>query len=392
MQNGSVIKILEKLIGFDTTSHNSNLTCINYIQKYLTEYGVGARIIKSPDKQKACLFGTIGEGTELGVMLMGHTDVVPALEGWEGNNPFKLREEDRKLYGRGTCDMKGFIACALAMVPEFEQKAREGKLKQPIYLAFTYDEEIGAEGARTLMNFLTLEKIIPAWVWVGEPTNLQVIDSHKGGASFDTTITGLSGHSSNPAKCLDAVRVGTQLLQILYDKADELAKHPHEASPFEPPYTTITPSIVQAGEAENTISGKCGVKWVVRCHPGDDLQEILKDINRRVASAIAPRIEQFKKDHPAASSCGIETCCNFEIPPLLRKEKNQGVDALLPLTGQKAADAAGFGTDGGCLPKEWDVAINGPGDILQAHKPNEYVTREQLDGCMKLLRQTFVQG
>jgi len=374
--------LLSQLVGFDTTSHRSNRACIDFIRNYLEDVGVQSTIITSDDGNKACLWATLGPTDKKGLVLAGHTDVVPV----EGQNwtsdPFVLIERAGKFYGRGACDMKAFIACVLAVLPSFAKR----DLQRPLHLAFTHDEETDMAGARRLTDHLRKEGIVPSWTWIGEPTELYLIDQHKGTAFFETKITGVPGHSSKPDKGLNAIELGAQFLDIIKRTAHGRKQKPFADSRFDPPYSTFNLGIIEGGTAENIIAEHCRIVWQVRTHPGDDLDKTLDEIERTTTKEIKPRFAVF------APRAGMSTCICSRVPPLMPVADNPGEEILKRLTGRNDTQAVSFGTEGGFYQGLGaPVIICGPGSIDQAHKADEYVNREQLTACVALLEKTLAE-
>jgi acetylornithine deacetylase len=374
--------LLARLVGFDTTSHRPNRACIDFIRDYLGGFGIKSTIIANDDGAKACLWTTVGPAEERGVVLSGHTDVVPvAGQNW-ASDPFALAERDGKFYGRGACDMKAFIACVLAVVPGLARR----QLKHPIHLAFTHDEESDMSGAIRLTDYLKKEGVRPLWTWIGEPTELNLVDSHKGSAFFETTITGVPGHSSKPDKGLNAIDLGAQFIDIIRRIAESRRAKPFAGSRFDPPYSTFNPGIIEGGTAENIIAEHCRIVWQIRSHPGDDLGATLEEIDNAATKEIKPRFQAFAP-RAAMTTC---TCC--VIPPLLPTQGNAGEEILKRFTGKNDTQAVSFGTEGGFFQQLGaPVIICGPGGIDQAHKANEFVSREQLAACVSLLERTLTE-
>lgn len=373
--------LLARLVGFDTTSTLPNRACIDFIRDYLASYGVVSDIVAKDDGSKACLWATLGASDKPGIVLAGHSDVVPV----EGQNwtspPFTLTEREGRLYGRGSCDMKAFIACALALVPELVTQT----LRQPLHLAFTHDEETDMSGAVRLTDFIRGRNIVPAWVWIGEPTELRIIDSHKGVALYATEITGIPGHSGQPDKGLNAIELGGQFLSILQRVAQKKRAEPYRPSRFDPPYTTFNPGIVSGGTAENIIAEHFKLDWQVRAHPGDDMHNIHAAIDELTHAEITPRFKAF------APHAGMKTCTCFDIPPLMPTQDNPGSNLLGRLTGQPETIAVSFATEGGFFQKlGTHVVVCGPGSIDQAHKADEFVEKTQLFSCVDLIRQVLL--
>jgi acetylornithine deacetylase len=367
--------LLAKLVSFDTTSMKSNRACIDFVRDYLEALKIKSEILASEDGTKACLWATIGPPQKGGIVLAGHSDTVP-VEGQDWtSDPFKLAERDGKLYARGSCDMKGFIACALAAAGEFANKP----LKKPLHLAFTYNEETDMAGAARLTDYMRAQELKPEWAWIGEPTGLHVVDSHKGVAMFATHIEGVQGHSGQPDKGLNAIELGAQFMTILMRVAAERKGRPFPNSRFDPPYTTFNLGIIEGGTAENIIAGHCRIQWQARAHPGDDLGAALAEIDRLAATEIKPRFTAF------APRAGMKTCTCFDIPPLIPDKDNPGERVLARLTGHRP-EAVSFATEAGFFQKIGVPAIIcGPGYIAQAHQADEYVERTQLKAAADLI-------
>lgn len=266
------LDMITRLIGFDTVSRNSNMKLIGYIQDYLAGFGIQSHLVENDDSTKANLFATVGPNVEGGVVLSGHTDVVP-VDGqpWD-TDPFTLTEKDGRLYGRGTCDMKSFIAIGLAMVPEMIK----ADLKRPIHFAFSYDEEIGCLGAPDLVDRLVTDIAKPSAVIVGEPSSMKPIMAHKGMTVAKTTVIGHEAHSSQMQRGVSAVMTAARLITFLDDMMARNKEQADPESPFIPPYSTIHVGTVQGGTAVNIISRECSFTWDLRAIPGDDINNYLK--------------------------------------------------------------------------------------------------------------------
>lgn len=378
------IEILRNLVAFDTTSRNPNRACIDFIRDYLRQCGVRSEIVAGAEDGKACLFATIGDVTKPGVVLAGHTDTVPVDGQSWGSDPFTLTERDGKLYGRGTCDMKGFIACVLSIVSNLVK----AELTKPIHLAFTHDEEVSMAGAANLTDFMRAEGIKPEWVWIGEPTEHKIIDSHKGVAAFETNITGVPVHSGKPHLGLNAIELGHDFMSILLAAADEKRKHPFPASRFDPPYTTINLGTVKGGSAENITAEHWQLFWQTRTHPGDDHDAMVQGIEQRAAQRLQPRFEKFKANHPHV---GCTSCSIFNIPPLMPTANNPGQKMLAKFTGKSQTEAVSFGTEAGFFQKlGTHVVVCGPGSIDQAHTADEYIDIAEMRYCVDLLRKVLL--
>ena len=280
-------QLLADLVGFDTTSRYSNLPIVDYIEAYLKEHGIETARVPDETGEKASLFATIGPADVGGVALSAHTDVVPVDgQDWE-TNPFELIERDNKLYGRGACDMKGFVACVLAKVPDF--KARN--LKTPLHIAFSYDEEVGCTGVRPMIAELGERFAKPRMVIVREPTRMSVVDAHKGPVRWGVTITGRPAHSSMAPLGVNTIRVAGELLSELAVMEDELKKAPYDER-FTPPYTTLQVTEMRAGAASNIVPAECWFGWEIRAMPGVD-PDALENRLRAKAQSLLPAMREI---------------------------------------------------------------------------------------------------
>lgn len=380
LEETSAEKILERLVSFDTTSSKSNLELIDYIRGYLRRFGVDSAILMNDAKDKACLWATVGHPGVNGVVLAGHTDVVPVIEKYWDTNPFTLIKKDGKYFGRGTADMKGFIACALSLVPEFMAARPENCF----HLALTYNEETDFAGALNLVSYLRQIGTKPAWIWLGEPTGLAIIDEHKGYAAFETRIKGVPGHSSDPRKGANAIKMAAKVVGVIDEVEKEKSVNPIAGSRFDPAYSTINIGVIKGGRALNIISGKSKVTWEVRVHPGD-LAEIIADkIGRRAKEVLADVLDAY----PGKAS--VQTNCLYSFPPFCRSADNKGVEALRRLMPQAKTMCAGFATEASLYQSLGDVAICGPGFIEQTHQPNEFTEESQVNFCVDLMRRVLL--
>jgi acetylornithine deacetylase len=380
--SAQVKEILAKLVAFDTTSRNSNRACVDFIRDYLKGLGVKSKIIASDDGSKACLWATIGMPSKNGIVFAGHTDTVPVDGQKWTSDPFTLIERGGKYYGRGTADMKGFIACVLAVIPDF----LAAKTDACFHLALTYDEEISMAGAVRLTDALIAKKIKPDWVWVGEPTGLSLIDRHKGCAIYRTRITGVPGHSSQPDKGLNAIDMMREFMNAVTDIARKRKAGAIAGSAFDPPYTTINLGTVKGGTAENIIAENCELVWQVRVHPGDSAEAVCAEVESAARALFASRFAVF----PQAK---MNTDVDFYTPPYQTKVDNSGIKTLQRLLKDKKTHAAGFATEAGIFQKLGaDVVICGPGFTEQAHQPDEFVYKKQLTSCVDLMRQVLLSS
>ncbi len=375
-------RLLEQLVAFDTTSHLSNRACISFMADILQAHGARLSVINDAQQNKACLWASFGPAGDGGVVLSGHTDVVPTLgQKWD-TDPFKLTEKSGRLYGRGSCDMKGFVANCLALAPLLAQST----LKTPVHMAFTYDEETNMAGVRRLMQWLQEQSFKPRWVWVGEPTELQLVNSHKGVMDFQTRIEGHAAHSSQPHLGLSAVQLAAEIALFIGQMAAERASKAFADSGFTPPFTTFNVGMLNGGTAINIIADKAELRWEFRLHPGDDAASIRADYAQFIAHKIQPQLARFAK------TANITTEVMVQIPPLVAEAQNPGEILLQKITGANQAGVVSFATEAGYFQEAgMSVIICGPGSIEQAHQPNEFVATEQLLRCDTLLQQMVQQ-
>ena len=367
------IEMLKRLVAFDTTSRNSNLDLIKYIQSYLDDHQVKSTLVPNAEGTKANLFATIGPEAEGGIVLSGHTDVVPVDgQAWE-TDPWTLTEKpDGKLYGRGTCDMKGFIAVALAHVPKFQ----EAKLKVPMHFAFSYDEEIGCLGAHSLAEKLMGNVPRPQAVIVGEPTMMSVVNAQNAGGGLNATFTGVEAHSSMTHLGVSAIHFAGEFIHWLNELQEELAQRKHPHLDTMPNHTTINVGIVSGGTAGNILARECVLNWGYRTLPGDDYTEVQRRAEKYVAELLLPKM---RKKHPDAN---IEIKRRSFVPGLKPEENEEAAKLALQWTGGNRTYAVPYGTEAGIFRSHGiPTVICGPGDISQAHQPNEFVAKSQMDSC-----------
>jgi acetylornithine deacetylase len=369
----SSIEMLKRLVAFDTTSRNSNLDLIKYIQTYLDDHGVKSTLVPNDEGTKANLFATIGPESEGGIVLSGHTDVVP-VDGqpWE-TDPWTLTEKpDGKLYGRGTCDMKGFIAVALSHVPKF----KKAKLKVPMHFAFSYDEEIGCLGAHSLAEKLVGAVPRPQTVIVGEPTMMSVVNAQNSGGGLNATFTGFEAHSSMMHLGVSAISFAGEFIHWLNELQEELAQRRNPHLDTMPNHTTINVGIISGGTAGNILARECVLNWGYRTLPGDDNTEVQRRAEQYVKELLLPKM---RKKHPDAN---IEIKRRSFVPGLLPQENEAAAKLALEWTGGNRTYAVPYGTEAGIFRSHGiPTVICGPGDISQAHQPNEFVAKSQMDAC-----------
>ena len=372
----STARILNKLIGFDTVSRNPNIALMDFVREVLAGVGVEAVLIPNEDGSKANLLATIGPADRGGVMLSGHTDVVP-VEGQNWTRPaFELTEENGRYYGRGTTDMKGFVACALAA----GLKAADRPLKSPLHLAFSYDEEIGCQGVRSMIDLLKAAPVKPAMCIVGEPTSMQVATGHKGKVALKARCVGREGHSALAPLAMNALHLGCDLVGALRDVQSGLQKAGIHDGDYDVPYTTVHAARMQGGVALNIVPNLCEVDFEIRNVAQDDPEAILADIRAR-ADAILARVAGH------APEAAIAFAVNFSYPGLDTPGTAEVVKFVQSLTGANGICKVAFGTEGGLFSQEVGVptVVCGPGSMMQGHRPDEYVDVAQIERCDAML-------
>jgi acetylornithine deacetylase len=376
----SVVETLRRLIAFDTVSRNSNLELISYAANLLEAAGARLRLSYDELGAKANLFASLGPDREGGFVLSGHSDVVPIDGQTWATNPFAADIRDNRLYGRGAADMKGFIAAALALVPEFAAL----DLKRPLHFAFSYDEEVGCIGVRRLLDDLKTAGIKPALAIIGEPTSMRVVAAHKAGAVIETVATGREGHSSAPSKGANAVMMAGEFIAALASLGDEL-KRDRDGN-FDPPYTTVQAGVISGGTAVNVLAREARVMWECRALPDRDAQAVLDRATARAAD-ILPR---YRTGAPEA---GFATRVHAAYPGLVRDDKSPAVQLACALSGSNDVHTVSYGTEAGLFQQAGIPAVVcGPGSIEQAHKPDEFVELDQLDACAEFLRRLALRA
>lgn len=373
MSNDTLASIewIRTLIGFDTTSRDSNLDLIHHVKDYLGDLGVASTLVFDAEKRKANLYATLGPADRPGIMLSGHTDVVP-VDGQDwASDPFLLDERDGRLYGRGSADMKGFVAVALAMVPQFLAAG----LKRPIHLAFSCDEEVGCLGVRPLIRHMARALPRPAAVIIGEPTSMQVVNAHKAVHTYETEVTGLEAHSSNTHQGVNAVMVAGELLAEINHLAAEMRERGDQTGRFDPPFTSVHVGTIAGGTAKNIVPRRCAFNWEARFIPGADTEEVPARVAKR-AKELLPAMHAVSRD------TGIATRRTVEVPGLRPADESPAETLALTLSRSNSTGAVSYGTEGGLFQQAgFPTVVCGPGSIDQAHKPDEYVEASQLAAC-----------
>jgi acetylornithine deacetylase len=371
MNEKNSIEILRKLVGFDTTSFKSNLDLIKFIENYLNDFNIKSKLVYDETKNKANLFATIGKDSKGGIVLSGHTDVVPTKNQKWSSDPFTLTERDNKLFGRGSSDMKGFIAVVLSRI----SKMAETKLNKPIHLAFSYDEEIGCVGVHGLLDLIEKKSINPEFCIVGEPTSMEVVIGHKGKHAYDVKVDGYSCHSGQAPYGVNAINYAAKLISYI----EELNKEKSKIGPFdneyEIPYSTLSTGIINGGTILNIVPNLCLFEFEIRHLAEDDPKTIMQKIHDYADELI---MKEMQKISPKANITFAE---KINYPGLNISETINPVKQVKNMLNVSKHKKVIFGTEGGLFKKKLNIPtiVCGPGSIDQAHKPDEYIAIEQLE-------------
>ncbi len=372
-------EILAQLVSFDTTSRDSNLALIDHVQAYLSSCGVESRLVMDATGQKANLWATIGPADQPGVILSGHTDTVP-VDGQDwASDPFTLEDRGGRLYGRGSCDMKGFLACALAAVPGLVTR----NLARPVHLAFSYDEEVGCVGVVGLLEMLKAENVRPSMCIVGEPTLMQVVIGHKAKRSMRVTVRGRACHSSLAPQGVNAVDYAARMVVRMQDIAARLADRGGRDTDYDITHSTAHTGIISGGTALNIVPDSCFLDCEFRVLPSEDADALVDELREYARNELEPMMQRI------ASDAGIDIDVYAQFPGLDTSPDADVVSLAKRLTGRNGHSKVAFGTEGGRFDQILGVptVICGPGSITQAHKPDEYVEQSQLDACDNFLEQ-----
>ena len=374
--SAEVRAMIDRLIAFDTTSRNSNLDLIHDVRDYLKDLGVESHLTFDDDKQKANLYATLGPSDRGGIALSGHTDVVP-IDGQEwSSDPWNVVERDGRLYGRGSCDMKGFIAIALAHAPRFLER----NLETPIHICLSYDEEVGCLGAPKLISWLNQQAVKPRACIVGEPTGMKVIVGHKGKLSCTGRVRGLECHSSLAPQGVNAIQAAAKAIAKLADMAAAKAEEGPFDEDYDVPHSTVHCGTIQGGSALNIVPLDCSFQFEFRCLLSDDPGALLAELQDYVSQEVEPAMKAI------APESGFTWTENSFIPGLDMALDSEVVDLAKALTGANDTGKVAFGTEAGLFDKGGiPTVICGPGSIEQAHKPDEFVSLEQLALCERFM-------
>jgi acetylornithine deacetylase len=382
------IEILRTLVGFPTVSRDSNRPLIDWVRNYLADLRIESHLVPNADGTKANLFATVGPAGEGGVVLSGHTDVVPVDDQQWSSDPFLLTVRGSRLQGRGCADMKGFIATVLARIPDWSR----AHLRRPLHVMLSYDEEVGCRGVSSMISAASEILHRPAAVIVGEPTGMRLATQHKGLCLASTKVTGIEAHSSLTHRGESAVMIAGELIAYLRELGNELAsQRASGASAFEPPYTTVSVNKVIGGTAFNITAALCEFMWDIRPLPGESSGDLVNALAARAERVLAELRAQGK-------GCAIETTVIADAPPLQPEEGGEAAALVRAVAERDEPDiSVPFGTEGGYFQRAgWSTVVCGPGHIEQAHKPDEFIECSQLQECEafldRLIRRQLVES
>lgn len=370
-------ELLRKLVGFPSVSSDSNLELVDFVARYLAQYGVVAQVMPSSCGKKANLWACLGPTQDGGLLLSGHSDVVPVVgQPWD-SPAFTLTEKQGRLYGRGSCDMKGFLASVLAAVPAFLR----APLHRPVYIALTFDEEVGCFGADELVSQMGVSLPMPAMAIVGEPSLMQPITAHKGLCAYHTVITGRDVHSSLSHLGASAVRAAAQITQFLYELSDELATGNVCSNMQTPSFSTINVGVIKGGQARNIVAREAHIMWEYRFIPGAQADWAVEQVKKYVQERILPKL------HETAPDASVITHQLAHVPSFLVQDDSPVVSLVKQLTGQTLTSRVPYGAEAGQYQAVGiETVICGPGSIEQAHQPNEYLEKNELAKCDAFLQ------
>jgi acetylornithine deacetylase len=371
------LDMLERLIGFDTESAKSNLGLVAFVEDYLKSLGVAYVKVPTAAGDKAALFATIGPSRNGGIVLSGHTDVVPVEGQTWTSDPFQLRRDAGRVYGRGACDMKGFDAICLAMIPEFQQ----ARLTSPVHILLSYDEETTCRGALDTIARFGIDLPRPGAVLVGEPTSMRVADAHKSVAAYATIVHGHEAHSSKPSLGASAIEAACDLVTELYRFGEELAARGDPSGRFDPPASTVHVGTIHGGTARNIMAKLCTFRWEFRALPDVEQNLALRRLEDYATRVVTPRLRRYAKD------AFIETVTEVEVPGLKPESGSRAETLALKLAQANRTIAVSFASEAGQFQlANVPAIVCGPGSIGQAHQPDEYIEIAQIEACIAFMR------
>ena len=371
------VGLLRTLVGFDTTSRESNLQLIEFVRDYLAGFDVPCELIYNAERSKANLFATIGPAEQPGIVLSGHTDVVP-VDGQPWTvAPFELSEHDGKLFGRGTADMKGYIACVLGLVPALVA----AELRMPVHIALSYDEEVGCLGVRSLLAELEQRPVKPLLCIIGEPTELKPVLGHKGKLAMRCDVHGHPCHSAYAPLGVNAIEYAAELIGELGRIGQQLKAPEHHDARFDPPYSTVQTGVISGGKALNIVPADCRFDFEIRALPSQDPTQVAQQLQAYAEHQVLPRMRAVS-EHSAIRFSELSA-----YPGLATDAQSQAAELIAAFCGSREFTTVAFGTEGGLFDAAGiPTVVCGPGSMDQGHKPDEFVSRAQLDACDAMLQ------
>ena len=372
-------QLLQTLVEFDTTSRESNLQLIEFVRDYLAGFGVASELVYNEERSKANLFASIGPQELAGIVLSGHTDVVPVDGQAWSVRPFELTERDGKLFGRGTADMKGYIACVLALVPELVK----ADLRRPVHIALSYDEEVGCLGVRSLLKVLEQRPLKPMLCIIGEPTGLKPVLGHKGKLAMRCDVHGEACHSAYAPYGVNAIEHAAELIGEL-GRIGQRLRDTRDAR-FDPPFSTVQTGVMSGGKALNIVPADCRFDFEIRALPSQDPGEVADQLKAYAEQQVLPRMQAV------SAQSAIRFTELSAYPGLVTDERSQAAQLIADFSGSQEFGTVAFGTEGGLFDAAGiPTVVCGPGSMDQGHKPDEFVSVAQLDGCDEMLRRMYL--
>lgn len=368
--------LLAQLVRFDTTSRESNLALIDFVRTYLQGHGVACELVFNEHKSKANLLATIGPADVPGIVLSGHTDVVPVDGQRWSVAPFDLTEKDGKLYGRGTADMKGYIACVLASVPALAQAS----LRMPVHIALSYDEEVGCLGVRSLIERFHGQPVKPLLCVIGEPTELKPVLGHKGKLAMRCDVHGAACHSAYAPSGVNAIEYAACLIRELVRLGEELKAPQHLNEAFDPPFSTVQTGVMTGGKALNIVPQHCSFDFEVRSLPAQDPWQVVHQLRFYAEQTLLPAMQAV------SAQCAIGFSALSSYPGLATPLESQAAEWVAQFCGSQDFGTVAFGSEGGLFDQAGiPTVVCGPGSMEQGHKPDEFISLEQLAACDRML-------
>ena len=368
--------LLAQLVRFDTTSRESNLALIDFVRTYLQGHGVACELVFNEHKNKANLLATIGPADVPGIVLSGHTDGVPVDGQRWSVAPFDLTEKDGKLYGRGTADMKGYIACVLACVPALVRAS----LRMPVHIALSYDEEVGCLGVRSLIERFHAQPVKPLLCVIGEPTELKPVLGHKGKLAVRCDVQGAACHSAYAPSGVNAIEYAACLIRELVRLGEELKAPQHQNAAFDPPFATVQTGVMSGGKALNIVPQQCSFDFEVRSLPTQDPWQVAHQLRLYAEQTLLPAMQAV------SAQCAIGFSELSSYPGLATSSQSQAAEWVAQFCGSQDFGTVAFGSEGGLFDQAGiPSVVCGPGSMEQGHKADEFISLQQLEACDRML-------